>query len=89
MDNQHCAWYYDQTDNLEVYNDLLGYNPDGDRLVWLCDQCAEELGDKVSHASEDSFYDCSCWRCGLRHDWEMAVPIEEEEEDEISRLLGW
>jgi len=91
MDNQHCAWYYDRTPGLEVYLELLGYNPDGDCLVWLCDQCAEELENegKVSFASEDSLYDCDCWRCSLRHDWEMSVPTEEEEEDELSRLLGW
>jgi len=89
--SEHCAWYYDETEGTEVYNELLGYNPDGDRLVWLCDRCAEELErkGKVSYASEDDSYDCSCWQCGLPHDWEMEGVQIEEETDDLSSLLGW
>jgi hypothetical protein len=91
MDNQHCAWYHDETEGTEVYSELLGYNPDGDRLVWLCDQCAEEMENegKVSFAGEDSLYDCDCWRCSLPHDWEREDIQLEEETDDLSPLLGW
>lgn len=61
---KHRAWYYDDTDDGEVVREY-GYPEDGTTLVWLCDRCAEELGDKVSHASEDSLCDSLCWRCGL------------------------
>jgi hypothetical protein len=52
----HRAWYYDWTG--ELSND-----PEGN-ICWLCDDCASELGDQVSHASEDDLNDSTCWRCG-------------------------
>jgi len=56
MTETHRAWYYDWTG--ELSND-----PEGN-LCWLCDDCASELGDQVSHASEDDLNDSTCWRCG-------------------------
>jgi len=52
----HRAWYYDWTG--ELSNDPKG------NLCWLCDDCASELGEQVSHASEDDLNDSTCWRCG-------------------------
>ena len=54
---RHRAWYYDWTDG-SLSNDQEG------NLTWLCDDCACELSDQVSHASEDSLNDSACWRCG-------------------------
>ena len=52
------AWYYDWTPDKELSGDLEGC------LVWLCRECAEALGDLVSHASDDEYTDYPCWRCG-------------------------
>jgi len=54
----HCAWYYDRTDDKKYSGD------DDGNLAWLCDECAEQAGDDVEHASEDAVYDGSCWNCG-------------------------
>ena len=55
---RHRAWYYDWTPDKSLSND-----PEGN-LCWLCDDCANDLGGLVSHASEDDLNDSTCWRCG-------------------------
>lgn len=57
QDEIHRAWYYDWTPDRELSND-----PEGN-LAWLCDRCADERGDLVSHAGEDDLNDSHCWRC--------------------------
>jgi hypothetical protein len=51
-------WYYDLTDDHELSQDPESL------LVWLCDQCAKELDEKVQFAGTDSHYDGPCWQCG-------------------------
>jgi len=58
MTETHRAWYYDWTPDKSLSND-----PEGN-LCWLCDDCANDLGGLVSHASEDDLNDSTCWRCG-------------------------
>ncbi len=57
-EHRHTAWYYDWTPG-----QLLSDDPEGN-LCWLCDRCAQELGDWVSHASDDNLNEQPCWRCG-------------------------
>lgn len=59
----HRAWYYDETGDGEIVREF-GDPDDGSILVWLCDQCAQELDCEVSLASEDDLNEAPCWRCG-------------------------
>ena len=59
------AWYY-----------YWEFNPP--ELVWLCRECAEELGEKVQFASTDSLCDSRCWHCKDK-ELEHLAAVEEEE----------
>lgn len=57
-------WYYVWDE--ELARELV--EDDESIIAWLCEACAEELGDAVSFASSDGLYEHTCWRCGLYDD---------------------
>ncbi len=77
----HKAWYYDWTEDRQYAQDPTGES----NLAWLCDECAEQAGDEVSWAGEDSDYEHPCWHCGReeaddpddRPDWWLETDYED------------
>lgn len=57
-------WYYVWDE--ELVRELIG--EDESNIAWLCETCAEELGEAVSFASSDSLCGQKCWRCFLYPD---------------------
>jgi len=63
-DTPEYAWYY-----------YLVFDPP--ELVWLCKECAAEMGENIQFANTDSLYDGECWFC-LEKALEHEAAVEEE-----------
>lgn len=58
-------------------NDLageLGADPEG-ITVWLCEECAADLGEVVSPAGTDDLEQV-CWRCGRWPEPEEVIDLD-------------
>ena len=69
-------WYYVWDPELRAE---LGVGEDD--IAWLCEECAEELGDGVSFASSDGFYGSPCWRCHLPDDEALTFDEADNPDD--------